>query len=166
MSLRRLVDACGEERWGRKPSAKAWSPAECIIHLNKTSEMALPKLREAVRNAQSQNWLSEGPYRLDFVGKVLLRFTEPPYRLRAPSPASFFPTGAEPAAAVLRRFEELQREMVSVVEAANGLALTRIKIAWPVYVRLTYNMFASLKMIPAHQRRHLWQAEQAANLRG
>ncbi len=163
MSVRRFVETCGDERWGRKASAKAWSPAECIIHLNKTSEMALPKLREAVRNAQSQNWLSDGPYSLDLVGKVLLRFTEPPYKLRAPSPAAFVPTGVEPSANVLRKFEELQREMINVVEASNGLALTRIRIPWPVYVRLRYNMFASLKMIPAHQRRHLWQA---ANLRG
>ena len=160
--LRRFVEACGDETWARKPSAKGWSPAECIIHLNMTSEMALPILRDAIRQARTQNRVSAGPYRIDFIGRLLLRFTEPPYRMRAPSPASFVPSGVEPAAAVLGKFEALQRELLGLVEAADGLALTRIKIAWPVYVRLKYNMFSSLKMIPAHQRRHVWQAEQAA----
>ena len=162
--LRRFVEACSDEAWARKPSAKGWSPAECIIHLNMTSEMALPILRDAIRQARTQNRVSAGPYRLDFVGRLLLRFTEPPYPMRGPSPASFVPSGVEPEAAVLAMFEALQRELLAVVEAANGLALTRIKIAWPVYVRLKYNMFSSLKMIPAHQRRHVWQAEQAARM--
>ena len=162
--LRRFVAACGDEAWARKPSAKGWSPAECILHLNMTSEMALPILRDGIREARRQNRVSTGPYRIDFVGRLLLRFTEPPYRLWAPSPASFVPSGIEPAATVLAKFEELQRQLLDVVEAANGLALTRIKIAWPVYVRLKYNMFSSLKIIPAHQRRHLWQAEQAARM--
>ena len=162
--LRRFIESCSDEAWARKPSAKGWSPAECVIHLNMTSEMALPLLRDAIREARTQNRMSEGPYRIDFVGRLILRFTEPPYRLRAPSPASFVPSGVEPAAAVLGKFEALQRELLGLVEAANGLALTRIKIAWPVYVRLKYNMFSSLKMIPAHQRRHVWQAEQAARM--
>ena len=162
LRVRSFAETCSDSTWSRKPSAKGWSPAECIIHLNKTSEMALPKFHNAIREAQSNNLLSPGPYQIDFVGRLLLRFTEPPYTLRAPSPASFVPAGVEPAATVVSKFEELQRELIGIVEASNGLALTRIKIAWPVYVRLTYNMFASLKMFPAHQRRHLWQAEQAA----
>ncbi len=164
MQLRRFVEACGDERWARKLSAKGWSPAECVIHLNKTSETALPLLRKAINEARSQNRLSDGSYRLDFVGRQILRFTEPPYRLRAPSPASYIPDGVEPPAAVLGKFEELQHELICLVEAANGLALCQIKISWPVYVRIRYNMFASLKIIPAHQRRHLWQAEQAAKM--
>jgi len=162
--VRRFVESCGAETWARKPSAKGWSPAECIMHLNMTSEIALPLLRDAIREARRENRVSAGPYKIDFVGRLVLRFTEPPYRLRAPSPASYLPSEVAPVAAVLAKFTALQRELLEVVDAANGLALTRIKVAWPVYVRLKYNMFSSLKMIPAHQRRHMWQAEQAARM--
>ena len=162
--LRRLVDACDADTWARKPSARSWSPAECVIHLNLTSEMALPLLRNAIQKARTLNRTSAGPYPVDFVGRLVLRFTEPPYRLWAPSPAAFVPAGVEPAASVAAKFEELQRQLIDAVEAANGLALAEIKIAWPVYVRVKYNMFASLKILPAHQRRHLWQAEQAARI--
>ena len=126
--------------------------------------MALPLLRNAIQNARTLNRTSAGPYQVDFVGRLILRFTEPPYRLWAPSPAAFVPAGVEPAVSVVAKFEELQRQLIDAVEEANGLALTEIKIAWPVYVRVKYNMFASLKILPAHQRRHLWQAEQTARM--
>src|SRR5260370_42543426 len=95
---------------------------------------------------------------------MILRFNEPPYRLWAAAPAAYVPSGVEPAASVVARFEELQRQLIEVVERADGLALTEIKVSWPVFVRVKYNMFASLKVLPAHQRRHLWQAEQAAKV--
>ena len=161
-SVRKLVESCGDKSWAWKPSAKRWSAAECVIHLNKTSEMALPLLRKAAEKARVENRVSKGAYRLDRVGAFVLRFTEPPYRIKAPSPASYFPTEVEPRADVLRRFEELQGQVVELVESANGLALCDIKISWPVFVPIKYNMFASLKVFPAHQRRHLWQAEQVA----
>jgi DinB superfamily len=161
VQVHRLVETCDDKTWARRPSAKGWSPAECVIHLNKTSETALPLLRKAVGQARAQNRFSDAPYRLDFIGRQVLRFTEPPYRIKAPSPSSYFPDGVEPPAAVLAKFEELQRELIQLVESADGLALCEIQIPWPVYVRIKYNMFASLKIIPAHQRRHLWQAEQA-----
>ena len=162
--LRRFVDACDADTWARKPSAKSWSPAECVIHLNLTSAMALPLLHSAIQKARTLNRTSAGPYQVGFVGRLILLFTEPPYRLWAPSPAAFVPAGVEPAASVVTKFEELQRQLIDAVEAANGLALTEIKIAWPVYVRVQYNMFASLQILPAHQRRHLWQAGQAAKM--
>ena len=161
-AVRKLVESCDDKSWARKPSAKRWSAAECIIHLNKTSEMALPLLRKAVEKATLGNRRSKEPYRMDPIGRLVLRFTEPPYRMKAPSPASYFPSGVEPRADVLRRFERLQSEMTELLESANGLALCDIKISWPVFVPIKYNMFASLKVFPAHQRRHLWQAEQVA----
>jgi hypothetical protein len=164
IQARRLVGCCDDESWSRRPSNKGWSAAECVIHLNKTSETALPLLGKAVSKARSQNRLRNAPYRLDFIGRQVLQFTEPPYRLKAPSPASYCPDGVEPRAVVLGKFEELQSELIHLVESADGLALCEIQIPWPVYVRIKYNMFASLKIIPAHQRRHLWQAEQAAKI--
>jgi hypothetical protein len=162
VSVRKLVESCDDKSWAWKPSAKRWSAAECVIHLNKTSEMALPLLRKAADKAKAQNRHSEGPYRLDPIGRFILRFTEPPYRMKAPSPASYIPNGVVPRADVLREFEELQRQMIELVESVDGLALCEIKISWPVFVPIKYNMFASLKVFPAHQRRHLWQAEQVA----
>jgi hypothetical protein len=161
-SVGKLVESCDDKSWAWKPSAKRWSAAECVIHLNKTSEMALPLLRKAAEKATLENRRSKEPYRVDPIGRLVLRFTEPPYRMKAPSPASYFPSGVEPRADVLRRFEALQRQMIELVESVDGLALCEIKISWPVFVPIKYNMFASLKVFPAHQRRHLWQAEQVA----
>src|SRR5579864_479977 len=138
-AVRKLVESCDDESWARKPSAKRWSAGECVIHLNKTSEMALPLLRKAVEKATLENRRSKEPYRIDPIGRLVLRFTEPPYRMKAPSPASYFPSGVEPRANVLLQFESLQRDMIELVESANGLALCDIKISWPVFVPIKYN---------------------------
>src|SRR5437764_3700019 len=127
-SVRKLVESCDDKSWAWKPSAKRWSAAECVIHLNKTSEMALPLLRKAADKARAENRQSQRPYRLDPIGRLVLRFTEPPYRMKAPSPASYFPNGVEPRADVLRQFEELQGQMIELVESVDSLALCDIKI--------------------------------------
>ena len=76
MQLRRFVEKCDDATWARKPSAKGWSAAECVIHLNKTSETALPLLRKAIDTARSQDRLTNEPYRLDFIGRQVLRFVD------------------------------------------------------------------------------------------
>src|SRR5882724_3653001 len=70
--VRKLVESCDDKSWAWKPSAKRWSAAECVIHLNKTSEMALPLLRKAADKAKAQNRRSEGAYRLDSMGRFIL----------------------------------------------------------------------------------------------
>jgi hypothetical protein len=49
---------------------------------------------------------------------------------------------------------------VRSVEEADGLALGRIRITSPFDSRLRYNLFSCLTILPRHQQRHIWQAEQ------
>jgi hypothetical protein len=62
---------------------------------------------------------------------------------------------------VLEDFLESQKVMFSRVERANGLALDQVKVASPFKESVKYNMYSLFWILAAHQRRHIWQAEQA-----
>jgi len=101
-----------------------------------------------------------GPFRRDFMGWMLCKFVEPPYKRKIDTPPKFDPPEVEPAERVLADWDRLQRELGKRIDAADGLALNKVKVASPFNEKLKYNLLSALMVIPAHQRRHIWQAEQ------
>jgi hypothetical protein len=63
-------------------------------------------------------------------------------------------------------FDEWQRRQVDLVRQAEGLPLGRLWIVSPFDRRIRYNAFACLTILPRHQHRHLWQAEQVTAAAG
>jgi len=158
----RLVSSTDEGRWSRRTPNGGWSPAECLAHLNLTTEQCLPLIREQVRRGRDQGSTRSGPYRKDLMGRVLAWTIEPPVRrLRVKTAPAFVPT-ADSRDRLLARFRELQAELEAEMQAAEGLDLNKLKLASPFNSRVRYNLFSCFAILAAHQRRHLWQAEQAA----
>jgi hypothetical protein len=54
----------------------------------------------------------------------------------------------------------LQTEQPTIARDVDNLPVDRIKIASPFDARVKYNLYAALTILPRHQHRHLWQAEQ------
>jgi hypothetical protein len=156
-----LTSALDHERWARRPRPDRWSVAEGLIHLNLTSRAFLPLVREAIATGRNLRLFAAGPYRRDFVGWCLSWAMEPPVRLPIKTTAPFVPVGIEATDSVLGVFDALQDELMACVEDAGGLDLGRLRVASPFDSRVKYNLYACLKIIPAHQRQHLSQAEEA-----
>jgi hypothetical protein len=104
--------------------------------------------------------------RLDLWGRFFVWFLEPPPKLRFPAPASFQPIATGPPAQVLSSFLASQDAVLKMLEESDGLPLDRMKIASPFDRRVRYSVWASFCANAAHQRRHLWQAERAADAIG
>lgn len=83
-----------------------------------------------------------------------------PVRLRTKTTAPFVPRDLEPKALVLDAFDRLQGELIGCLGEANGLDLGRLRIVSPFVARIKYNLYSCLRIIPAHQRLHLAQAEE------
>ncbi len=84
----------------------------------------------------------------------------PPVRARVQTAAPFIPPSTAPPGELVAEFDRWQAAQVSCVAAADGLALERLSISSPFVGRLRYNLYACLTILPRHQHRHLWQAEQ------
>jgi hypothetical protein len=62
---------------------------------------------------------------------------------------------------VLPTFVESQEILVDCLRAADGVALDRATLISPFNRRLRYNLLSAFAILAAHERRHLWQVEQA-----
>ena len=147
------------ELWITRPAVDQWSVAECLIHLNLTSRAFLPLIRDAISNGRDLKLLGTGPYRRDVVGWFVHWITDPPVRFRVKTIAPFVPAGVEPKDRILDAFDMLQEQVADCVKEADGLDLGRLRIISPFDSRLKYNLYSCLRIIPAHQRQHLLQAE-------
>jgi hypothetical protein len=108
----------------------------------------------------------EPPYRRDLWGWLLCRLLEPPYKTRVRTPPPFVPTAILPKVEVMEAYERLQRALVDCLQQSSGLDLVRLKIVSPFAKHTRYNLYSAFRVIAAHQRRHLWQAEQIRKVLG
>jgi len=170
LRLQRLVAAVPPGRWSERPQPTRWSIAECVAHLNLTTaayrplvEAALVDGRErAARTSYRQGGSGQRMvrYRRGWVGWMLWRTAGPPVRFRVKTTAPFVPQSTAPPAELVAEFERLQDEQQRWVTAADGLDLEALRIPSPFVRHVHYNLYACLTLLPRHQHRHLWQAEQ------
>jgi len=144
-----------------RPTPRDWSAAECIAHLSLSTEQFLPVLQKAIDEAQKKGWKSQKKPAMDVVGRALRWFLEPPIRKRVKTAGRFVPRSARAKAEAFGEFATLQSKLVDAVHAAEGLDVRKIKVTSPFDRRVKYNLYSAFKIVVAHQRRHLWQAEQA-----
>ena len=158
--LHRLADSTHESWWSRRPDPDRWSAGECVAHLNLTALAFLPLIRRALEQAATLGAGAPARLRRDLIGWMLWRTAGPSPRFRVRTTAPFVPTGSESLPALRATFDRLQVEQLACVSQADGRPIHRVKITSPFDPRLRYNLYACFTVLPRHQERHLWQAEQ------
>ena len=146
-----------------RPTPRDWSAAECIAHLSLSTEEFLPVLQNAIDDAKQKGWTSKKRPAMDVIGRTLRWFLEPPIRKRVKAAGRFVPRSARAKSEAFGEFAALQSKLVDAVHNAEGLDVRKIKVSSPFDKRVKYNLYSAFKIIAAHQRRHLWQAEQAVS---
>lgn len=163
--LHRLAARIPPERWGRRPAPERWSAAECVEHLNLTSRAMLPLLDDALGRARALGGGAPRRFRRGVWGWLIWRASQPAARMKSKTGAGFQPADAPPVAALLAEFDRLHAAQLATLRAADGLPLHRVAVASP-FGPVSYNTFAALAILAAHQLRHLRQAERAAEAAG
>lgn len=164
--LHRLLPTVPADRWSVRADPARWSVAECVAHLNLTGQVYLPLLRAAWAEARALGAPVPERYRRDLAGWLLSFAVGPMPRLgrwafgRTRTIAAFVPSGDLPRERVVAEFDRLQAEQIALTRAADGLALDAVRITSPFKAKLKYNGYSCLVILPRHQHRHLWQAEQ------
>ena len=150
-----------------RPDPNRWSAAECLAHLSISSDLFLPVLRRALDDAATRGVrASSRAPKMDILGSILRRFLEPPIRRRVKTTAPFVPRSVRAKNEAFGEFSTLQEKLLQLLREAKTFNLQKIKVVSPFDKRVRYNVFSAFRIIAAHQRRHLWQAEQViADLR-
>jgi hypothetical protein len=147
---------CGAALTTRLESA-SWSVAQGLDHLARTTNAFLPAISSAVVLAPPLS--SNRALRTGTLTRLFIRNLEPPYRLRFKVLAPLVPCdhGFDSA---WDAFENSQAELMKTIQSAIGLAVDQVRVKSPVYARFSYNVYGALRMLAAHERRHLWQMQQ------
>ena len=158
---RTLVDTTPARLFTVRPSLTQWSASECLAHLSISTELFLPVLRKAIDEAHTRGLKVKAPPSMDISGRILRWFLEPPVRRRTKTSPAFVPKSARAKSESLAEFNALQKELIVLAHASQDVPLQKMKIVSPFDRRVRYNVLSAFFIITAHQRRHLWQAEQA-----
>jgi hypothetical protein len=158
---RRIAADAGDRFFNRRPREGAWSVAECLAHLNLTTEAFLPLVDDALAKSASGSAPPGHRYKRDLMGRILAWVLEPPFRMKVKTTAGFVPAPEHDRAAIVERFAELQEELKRRVDASAGRDLDRIRVVSPFSDKVRYNLYSTFGIVLAHERRHLWQAERA-----
>jgi len=154
---RRLVESHTVAALRRPPNAGGWSALQCLTHLNLTTENYMPRLARALAEAPP----ASGTRRvgIGLIARLLLWSLDPPYWWRFRTQPPFEPGPEDDPKAALASFNRVQGDLLRTLERFDGKALDRVQIASPFNERLEYNVLAALRILAAHERRHLWAAE-------
>jgi hypothetical protein len=158
-----LVQSTDGRLFTVRPDPSSWSAAECLAHLSISTEQFLPVLEKAIDKSRASGRSARKP-RMDFLGSILRWFLEPPTRSRVKTSAPFVPRSTRAKAEAFGEFAALQDRLLGLLTSARGFDLRQPRLVSPFDRRVRYNVFSAFRILAAHQRRHLWQAEQVVTL--
>lgn len=154
---RNLTGTCSKTELTATLSPASWSVAQCLDHLARTTTSFLPAISSAI--VLAPRLTGNRRLRTGAITRLFLRNLEPPYRLRFKVLAPLVPCdhGFDSAWSA---FENSQVELLKTIQSAIGLAVDQVRVKSPVYGGFSYNVYGALRMLAAHERRHLWQIQQ------
>ena len=154
-----LVKGLTPQQLTKRPHPGKWSIAECIVHLNVTAAVVQSLMEKAIARGKRDNTLGTGPFDVGPKGRLLVWFAEPPPKIRIPAPRNIRPPARiDDPLKLLPEFLKAQDEWERLIKEAAGLHQAKLKIASPLSL-FRARLSAAVPWMLAHQRRHLWQAE-------
>ena len=170
-----LAGGLSERQLAWRPEPERWSVEECLEHLVGTGDAYLRVLDRVIREGRREERTGQGPFRHGPWNRWLVRLMEPPPRLGIPAPRvvnplkddSARPPGEDMSGTpALARFVGLQDRLTERLDRADGLDLAGIHLSSPFISLVRMDLGTAFALVAAHQRRHLWQAEQVAQEEG
>jgi hypothetical protein len=173
-SLLDQIDACereaaavvgdmDDESINRPAENGGWSVAQCLEHLTLMNEFYLRGWQQAVDDAAAAGREPFRGLRPTFWGRWFVKSLEPPAKMKTKAIAV-----ATPGQAALTRETVLARYCAShegyrhLVRSASAVDVNRVVRPNAIIKRVKMRLATVLLVIPAHDRRHLWQAANVA----
>jgi hypothetical protein len=161
---RNLVSKLTEAQLNWQPGGgTGWSVAQCLDHLTQSTVLYTPALQASVRKAKAKAFLehTRKPIQPPWLGRWFIRDLEPPPKRKFKSPKKARPATQQlNSANVLKAFLAAHDQVRAVIEEARELDLNRIRFRNPFLRFLPWTVGTGLLILGAHDRRHLWQAQQ------
>ena len=164
---RRIIEGLTDEQANWQPSPASWSIAQCLNHLAIGNKMYAAALREAMTRANASGKPRRDPIRPGgWFSAYFLRSMEPPAKQKWKAPKKIVPASRIGAAEALDAFLRADDDLRAVVRDGAPLDLNRIRFHNPFVAIFRFTVATGLLLMAAHNRRHLWQADQVRHAPG
>lgn len=161
-----VADGLSESAFNWQPnSGKSWSVAQCLDHLVIMNRMYVKTLQDAVADNEDQLEPRKNPIQPSgWLTRLFVSYEEPPPKIKLPAPKKIAPP-SNLTGAVIEDFKAVQLRLVDFVREWGDADLGDLKVKDPLFpIHLTAD--TELLIIAAHNRRHLWQAENVKKTAG
>ncbi len=154
-----------EDFFWRPDDGTRWSVALCLDHLAVTNDLYGAAMQGGLEAAKERGWRRQGPAKPGFLGRKFAESLEPPVKRRTSAPGKITPQATRSRAEIMaasRAAHDRIRELLvqAAVVDANRATFTNPFIG---FVRMKAS--SAFHVIAAHDRRHLWQAQQVVAAR-
>ncbi|MCA9784412.1 MAG: DinB family protein [Candidatus Cloacimonetes bacterium] len=141
-----------------QPGPGRWSVAQCLDHLVVTDRGYLELGHRLARGETVHGFMGRLPLLPALFGGMLLASLTPTPARKYKAPASWQPSADELPVEIVPRFLEQQHHVLNMIHAAGRLDAERIIVSSPAAHWMCYSWADALRILVAHQRRHLNQA--------
>jgi hypothetical protein len=144
----------------------SWSVAECLAHMAASNRAVGTAIQDAVdRKAGGQPDTGGGFPTPGFMAQMLVRSVEPPPKFKAKAGAATRPDAPSYGKEILDTYLASHEKLLAVLQQGGAPRLSAIGFRHPA-LPLRLPVDAGLALSAAHDRRHLWQAEQVTRAAG
>jgi hypothetical protein len=162
-----IAAACTDEQFHWRPrEGQGWSIGQCLDHLATINVVYGDAIRRGIENARARGWTRRAPALPGFFGALFVKSLEPPVTRRLTAPANTRPGPSRSRDEILAAYHAAHEHIRSLVTDAAEIDANRACFVNPFLRVLRVRVSTGLRVIAAHDRRHLWQAEQVRKATG
>lgn len=155
----RLTGGLTETQVNWQPGDGAgWSVAQCLDHLARINDYYVAPFLQATQTAYAAERHHFDGVKPTWFGRRWVAMLEPPVtrKMRAPKPVE--PVATRRLPDVLDAYVASHAAYRELVDAAAMVDVNRIVVPNPFIKAVRVRVATALLVVPAHDRRHLWQA--------
>jgi hypothetical protein len=154
-----FLSKINESEFNKRPANNGWSIAECIDHLIVTGVDYCDQFEEALKILAEKNTRLTGELKHGFFGGRFMASVEPPVKRKFKSPTKWKPDSNINKTKATAAYLQLQDRWVDLIQKSAGWDITKVKLPSPAVGWVKFSAYDTLGINAAHQRRHIWQAE-------
>jgi len=163
-----LTHGLSRQQFNWHPAPGTWSIGQCLAHLIAADGLDLAPLKAAIEEGRARKLTGVGPFTYGLLSRKFVAAMEPPATRKSKAPRAYLPGAEADPEATLAQYRRISAEIRRLAQSAAGLDLARVKTCMPALPFLLQTIVkmplgARFELIAAHDRRHLWQAEQVRN---
>lgn len=148
-----------EEQFQWQPDGgRRWSVAQCLDHLAAGAELYVKTLTPVIAEAKRRGVPRRGPAKPGFFGQKFVNSLEPPVKMRGRAPQKILPRPKRTRAEILESFHTAHAAFRGLVAECADIDANGVTFFNPFVTFIKMRVSTALNVIPAHGRRHLWQA--------